>query len=174
MEKIELLEKNKNKVLNIAIILFALLIVFNIYKSSDEQLNLLTAKKKDELKKNRVMEEIAVLEKKIEGYKKVFAEKDMGSIFDAISSIAKNNSVKIISIKPVGKETGADYSETSLLITISSPNYHSLGNFISQIEANKDIYSVSEVSIDSADSKSLTEGESTDLNVILKINTISY
>ena len=55
MDKIELLEKNKNKILNFGIILLALFIALQIYKSVDQQINSLTVKKNEELKKNRVM-----------------------------------------------------------------------------------------------------------------------
>ena len=174
MEKIELLERNKNKILNFGIIILALFIAFQIYRSVDQRINTLAAKKNDELKKDRVMDEIASLEKKIEGYKKVFARKDMSSIVEVISSIAKGSSVKIISIKPIGEEAGADFIKASFLITVSSPDYHSLGNFISQIEADKDIYMIGEASINSPDSKHVIEGASTDLSANLKISTISY
>ena len=174
MEKIELLGKNKNKILNFGIILLALFISFRIYKSVDQQVNMLIVKKNDELKKNKVTEEIAALEKKIVGYKKVFTRKDMSSVVEAISNIAKGSSVNIVSIKPVGEEAAGDYARSTFLITVSSPNYHSLGNFISQIEASKDIYMVGEVSINLADSENMKEGANKDLSVNLKINTISY
>ncbi len=174
MEKIELLEKNKNKILNFGIILLALFIAFQVYKSTDERINTLTGKKNEELKKNAVLQEIAALEKKIEGYKKVFAEKDMSSIVETISTIARSSSVDIVSIKPIEKETSADYVKLTFLITVSSPNYHLLGNFISQIEADKDVYMVSEVSINSADPENMKEGANRDLRVNLKISTVSY
>lgn len=174
MERNDLFEKNKSKLLNSGIIILAVFIAFQIYKTADQNINTLTIKKNDELERNRVTEEIAGLEKKIEIYKSIFPEKDMGSMVEAISNIAKNSSVNIVSIKPIGEEAGADYLKTSFLITVSSPGYHSLGNFISQIEANKDIYMVGEVGINSADSRTSIEGTNTDLSVNLKISTISY
>ena len=174
MDKIELFEKNKNKILNFGIILLAVFIALQIYKSVDQQINSLTVTKNEELKKNRVMEDIAALEKKIEGYKKAFDKKDMGSVVEAISNIAKASSVNIVSIKPIGEETSADYLKLSFLITVSSPDYHSLGNFVSQIEGNKNIYMVNEVSIKSADPENAADGAKANLNVILKVSTISY
>ena len=174
MIKIELLERNKNKILNFGIILLALFIAFQIYKSADVRINTLTSRKDDELKKNRVIENIAALEKKIEGYKKVFAKKDMSSIVEAISNIAKNSSVNIVSIKPITEEAVAGYVKSSFLMTVSSLGYHSLANFISQIESNKDIYMVDEVNINSADFTASKEGINTNLSVNLKISTISY
>lgn len=174
MEKIELFEKNKSKVLNFGIIVLALFIAFQIYKSSDEQVNSLTQQKEDELKKNQAVEEISGLEKKIEGYKKIFVKQDIGSVIDTISNIAKSCSIKIVSIKPGTEEAYRDYIKSVFLITLNAPNYHSLGNFISQIESYKDIYIVDEVSIALAKSNQPLESIKTGLNVDLKIGTISY
>jgi len=174
MEKIGLFEKHKNKVLNFGVIILALFIAFQIYKSADEQLNSLIQQKDDELKKNKAAEEIAGLERRIEGYKKIFIKKDVGSVIDTISNIAKNCSVKVVSIKPGNEEAYLDYIKSAFLITVSTPNYHSLGNFISQIESYKDIYMVDEVSITSAGINQFPESANTNLNVNLKISTIAY
>jgi len=167
MEKIELSEKNKNIILNFGIILIALFIAFQIYKSEEGQINALIQQKSDELKKNKASEEIAGFEKKIDAYKKVFVKKDFGSVMNAISNIAKDSSVRIISMRPGDEEKLADYIRSTFLITLSTPSYHALGNFISQVERDKDIYFVSEVNIISTESNK-------DLKVDLKITAISY
>lgn len=174
MEKTGLFEKNKNKVLNFGVIILALFIAFQIYKSADERLNSLIQRKEDELKKNKAAEEVAALERKIEGYKKIFVKEDMGSVIDTISNIAKDCSIKIVSIKPSNEEAYPDYVKSVFLITLSTPDYHSLGNFISQIESYKDIYIVDEVGIASAEVKQPQEGANKNLKVNLKISTISY
>lgn len=174
MEKIDFFKKNKNKILNFGIIILAVFIAFQIYKSSNEQVNSLVQQKGDELNKNMATEEIFGLERKIEGYKKVFVKKDVGSVIDTISNIAKNSLVKVVSIKPSNEEVYADYIKSVFLITVSSPNYHSLGNFISQIESYKDIYMVDEVSILPASANQPLENVNLNLNVNLKISTISY
>lgn len=174
MEKIELFEKNKNKVLNFGVIILALFIAFQIYKSADQRVNSLVQQKDDELKKNKAMEEIAAFERKIEGYKKIFVKEDVASVMDTISNIAKNCSVKVVSIKPSNEEAYPDYIKSAFLITLSAPDYHSLGNFISQIEGYKDIYLVDEVSITSAQINQPLESADTNLNANLKISTIAY
>ncbi len=173
MEKIELSEKNKNKILNFGIIILALFIAFQIYKSSNEQVDILKNMKRNEIEKNKAMDKIAGLEVKIEGYKKVFTKKDISYVLDVISKIAKSSSVKFISIKPMEEERNFDYVRSSFLITVSSSDYHSLGNFISQIEASNDIYLVGEVNINYSDSNYAIEGNNTVLTLNLKISTIS-
>lgn len=174
MEKNALFEKNKNKVLNFGLIILALFIAFQIYKAADQQVNSLIQQKGDELKKNKAAEEIAGFEKKIEVYKKIFFKEDVSSVVDTISNIAKNSSIKIVSIKPGNDEAYPDYIKSVFLITVSAPSYHSLGNFISQIESYKDIYMVDEVSIASAEINQPFESKNTNLNVNLKISTIAY
>lgn len=174
MGKSGVLDKNKNKILNLGVILLALFIAFQIYKSADEQINLLVQEKDNELKKNMAIEEIAGLEKKMDGYKKVFVKKDIGSVMDSVSAIAKNCSVKVVSIKPSNEESFSSYVKTSFLLTIAVPNYHALGDFVSQIESYKDIYIVDEIEIASILANQPEETASVNLNVNLKISTISY
>ncbi|MDD5120845.1 MAG: type 4a pilus biogenesis protein PilO [Candidatus Omnitrophica bacterium] len=174
MDRIELSEKNKNKILNFGIIFVALFIAFQFYKGANEQVEALNNAKNNELKKNEATDEIAALEVKIQRYKEVFTKKDISYVLDAISKIAKTSGVKFISIKPIDEETSSDYVRSSFLITVSSPTYHYLGDFISQIEASTDIYLVGEVSITSSDSSYAMEGDGSDLLLNLRVSTISY
>jgi len=173
MDKMELFEKHKSKILNFAILFLAIFIALQFYKLENQKINSLIRQQKDELKKNMVIEEIAVLEKKFEGYKKVFTKKDMSSVMGTISNIAQRTAVNIVSIKPIGEEVNKDYIKSTFLITLATSNFHSLGNFISQVEKNKDIYIVDEVSIKSAPSYGLEDAQ-VNLNINLKISTISY
>jgi hypothetical protein len=161
MDKIELLGKNKNKILNLGIIILALFFAFQNFKGSNEQLSALNTAKDNEVKKNKAFEEIADLEVKIDKYKKAFTKKDISYTLDVISKIAKNTSVKFISIKPIDEETNPDYVKSSFLITVRSADYHSLSNFISQIEATKDIYLVGEARITSENTGFATQDNET-------------
>jgi hypothetical protein len=174
MEKIELLEKNKNKILNFGIIILALFIALQIYRVGNQQVDFLIQEKDDELKKNTVIEEIANLEKRIEAYKKVFVKKDISAVMATLSGIAKISSVKIISIKPSDEEVYPNYIKSTFLINVSAPSYHFLGDFISRIESHKDIFLVGAVSVISTLSDQDLEVDKADLNVDLQISTISY
>lgn len=174
MEKNGLFEKNKNNILNLGIVILALFIAFKIYKGIEEQMDSLTRQKDNELKKNEAVEKIAGLEKKIDGYKKVFVKKDPGVVIDTISVIAKKCAVKVVSIKPAGEEARADYIKSSFSITIRAPDYHALGNFVSQIESYQDVFLVDEIKISSAIAARAAEGAGKELEINLKISTISY
>lgn len=176
-----LIERNKNKIINFCVIILALVIALQFYRSTNVQVSFLIQQQNNELEKNKVVEDIAILEKKAEAYKKVFVKKDLASIIDIISGIAKNTSVKILSVKPFAEEVLDNYFNSSFLITLNAPSYHALGDFISKIENHKDIYLVSEVRINSTTANvdlTAPNVDSTvsnvDLSVSLKINTISY
>jgi hypothetical protein len=168
----EKIEKNKTKIINFSIFIIALAIAFKLNQSTNNQISSLNKQQNDELQNNKAVEDIAALEKKTEAYKKVFVKKDLASIMSAISGIAKNTSVKIISVKPFADDVFDNYSTSSFLITLNAPSYHALGDFISKIENHSDIYLVSEIIINSA----VIYGPevNTDLAVSLKINTIAY
>lgn len=190
-----LIERNKSTILNIGIIILALVVALQFYKSASNQITSLIEQQNNELEKNKVAVEIATLEKKAEAYKKVFVKKDLASVMDIISGVAKGTSVKILSVKPNSEEALDNYLSSSFLITLNVPSYHALGEFISKIENHQEICLVNEVKINSrtanfvssaaalnavADGLDSTAGEldlaggNVDLNVSLKINTIAY
>lgn len=187
MIDLRLIERNKNKIVNVGIIILALFIALKLYISSSNQISSLDEQKSNELEENKVAEEIAILEKKAEACQKVFARKDLASIMDIITGIAKDASVKIISVKPLAEEVFDNYSNSPFLITLNVPRYHALGDFISKIENHKDVLLVSEIKINSITAntnpmeadlkpKAAKIDSTTDdvLSVSLKINTIAY
>jgi Tfp pilus assembly protein PilO len=169
-----LIERNKNKIVNLGIIILALIISFKIYQSSNVQVGSLAKAQNDELEKNKVIANIASFEQKVEAYKKVFVKRDLSSVMDVVSGIAKSASVRLVSVKPSAEEVMDNYLNSSFLITLTAPSYHALGDFISKIENHSDIYLVSDVSVNSVPANSDKEGANVNLSVSLKINTISY
>lgn len=172
--KLDLIIKNKNKVLNLGIMLLLLYAAFQVYSYANKQERRLIGERENEIKKNKVIENITSLEKVMEGYKKALIKQDLGSIMNTMSNIAKSSSIEIISIKPLAEESNPDYSRFSFAITARASNYHSLADFISRVENYKDIYFVDEVLIASSESASSGESGTVDLKVSLRISTISY
>jgi hypothetical protein len=168
------IERNKNKIVNIGIVILAIFIAFQLYRSANERMNALNNQSNNELEKNRVAGDIATLEKRAEAYKKVFVKKDLALVMDTIYGIAKDTSVKIISVKPSAEEVLDNYSKSSFLITLVAPGYHALGEFISKIENNNDVYLVSDMNVSAAESTLDPGVVKVNLNVNLKINTVSY
>lgn len=170
----DLIERNKDKIINFGVIILAVVIALQLYRSTNDQVNFLIQQQSSELEKNKVVEDIAILEKKAQVYKKVFVKKDLASIMDIVSGIAKNASVKIISVKPYAEAALGNYFNSSFLIMLNAPSYHALGDFISKIENHKDVYLVSDISIIPVEPNPDAAEANADLGVSLKINTISY
>jgi hypothetical protein len=168
----DLIERNKTTIVNFGLIILAIVIALQFYNSTNVQIEALDQQQKNELEKNKVIQDIAAIEKKTEIYKKIFVKKDLGSVMDIISGIAKSTSVKIISIKPYGDETVDNYLKSSFLITLNAPSYHALGDFISKIENSNEIYLISEINIGTSGASQ--DENKIDLGVNLKINTMSY
>lgn len=147
MELIALANKNKNKLLNLAVIIIAFIIASNIYKQQTREIGALKSKSNTETKKNTVIENISKLEKSIGSYKNLLAKKDAGSIINTVSNIAKESGVKIVSVRPIAEQRQADYIKFPLNLVLSVPNYHTLGNFISKIETYQDVYVVESIDI---------------------------
>jgi Tfp pilus assembly protein PilO len=169
-----LIERNKDTIVNVGIVIVALFIAFHFYRSTETQVSALRQAQSAESEKNKVIADIAALEKKAETYQKFFVKRDLASIMDVISSIAKTTSVKINSVKPSTEEVRGTYFNSSYLIALNAHSYHALGEFISKIENLKDVYLISDVNITSIASTQDVTGGNTELGVTLKINIISY
>lgn len=131
-----------NKILDIIIILIALFIAINIFKFQVKNIELLKEKKKDEIKKNEVLDNISQLEKTINSYKNTLDKnkKDISSVLNTISNFAKESAVKIISIKPNKEEDYPQYIKYSFDLAINVNSYHNIGQFLSKLESHSEIY----------------------------------
>lgn len=147
MELIALVEKNKNKLLNLAVIIVAFIIASNIYKQQTKEMESLKSKNNMETKKNTVIENISKLEKSIGAYKNLLVKKDASSFINTVSNIAKESGVKITSVKPLPERRYPDYIKSPFSLELSAPNYHILGRFISKIENYQDVYIVESIEI---------------------------
>jgi len=167
MELTEMGGKNKNLAVNLVIILLAGIIAFNfIYKKQDKQLQGLNAKKELETKKNAVLANISILEKKVESFKKLLPAKDAGIVINSIGNIAREMGVKIASIRPAGEQKTQDYLKASYDVNVTCPTYHALGKFVSRLESYQDTYIVDSVSISYQD-------QTKEIIANLKVSTIA-
>lgn len=147
MELIARANKNKNKLLNLAVIIIAFIIASNIYKQQTREIESLKSKSNTETKKNTVIENISKLEKSIGTYKNLLAKKDASSVINTVSNIAKESGVKIVSVRPSAEQRQADYIKFPLNLVLTVPNYHTLGSFISKIESYQDVCVVESIEI---------------------------
>ena len=144
----EVINKHKNKLLNILVLIIAVIVAYNIFKVQNLKAVSLENKKETEIKKNEVLAEINKLENKIGSYKKFINRKDVPSVINTINNIAKESMVKIVSIKPQpDKDDNPDYAVYSFSLLVNAEDYHALGRFIAKLESSSDLYSVDNLDI---------------------------
>ncbi len=164
--------KNKNKVINAGVIILAVFIALYLYSMQNQQLVSLEESKEEERRKSEVIESLNRVEKRINTYKQTFTRKDLGSVIDAMTDIAKDTRAKVISVKPGAEQQQADYIKTSFLIVVRVPDYHALGSFISKVENYKDLFLVEDVNITTITNQS-DQKSGRDLDINLKISTVT-
>lgn len=168
----DLFSKNKDKIINVGVILVALVAALYLFNMQNQQMVSLEESKNEEMKKSEVIESLGRVEKRIETYKKVFTGKDLGSVIDAMTDIAKDTKVNVISVKPGIEQRQPDYVKSSFLIVIRAADYHALGNFISKLENYKDLFLVEELNITSLSGQQDKKSDQ-GLDISLKISTVT-
>lgn len=133
---------SKNKIVGIAIIIFALIIGYKIYKAQDRAVGLLGQKKEWEIKKNASLDNIRQFEKKINFYKNKVNKKEVSSLINTLSSITSDSEVKIISLTPLQEMGYPLYTKYPFKLAVSAGDYDVIGRFIGKLENNPDIYIV--------------------------------
>ncbi|MCX5700816.1 MAG: type 4a pilus biogenesis protein PilO [Candidatus Omnitrophica bacterium] len=166
MDGQSLIDKHKNKILNIIILIIAVIIAFKIYNSQLAKAEQLKKDIQTESNKNEVLNDLVGLEGRLENYKNQFTRKESREFMNKINTLAKQNGLTIVSIKPRTEELKNDYSRIAFDLTVNVRNYHDLGRFINNIENNADIYRL--------DSAEVVAGDDNKLSANLIISSIVY
>ena len=168
MTQAEQINKFKNTAINITIIIVALIVTYNIYKSNLTANELLKARISEEEKKSVELEKISKLNKKAAAYKKLLSGKDSGVVMDGVVGMARSAGVKILSVKPSQEESASDYIKSFFDVSVKAPEYENLGKFINMLEASENVYMVEGINID----KEIGQ-EDTGLTVNLRISLVA-
>jgi len=138
----DILQKHKNKLVNVAAIVFALIVGNNIYGIYAKKIEVLQVQKDNEIRKNEVLSAISQSEKKVNSYKQLINSKDLNAVLNTISNLARDFSVSIISVRPRGEVDYSSYTRYGYELTVLAKDYHSLGKFIGKLESSPDIFMV--------------------------------
>ncbi len=168
MDSVSLINKGKNKFFNIALIIIALVIAFNIYKKQVARLDSLKVTIAEEEKKNLTLNNIEKLNARINSYRQLLSKKESGSSINDINNIARNAGIKVTSIKPSGEDVFPDYTKYMFELTISSPDYDSLAKFINTLEVNQTVYMV-----DTLEIRSPSFNREKELNASLRVSAVA-
>lgn len=139
--------KQKNKFLNIVLVIITIIVSLNIYKKHAGQAESITIQKDSELKKKKVLESIVYSEKMIEAYKRLLVRKDPSFVMNSINNLARDSGIEVLSIKPVSEMQQVFSIRIPYDLTIRADNYHSLGKFISRLESHQLVLMVDSMSI---------------------------
>lgn len=142
MDTNDLIRKYKNIILNLIIIGISVIISLKIYTSQGKDIASLTVKKDAETKKNEVLQDISRLENKFKAYKKYINNKEVSKIINMLGAIAKENSVNIISIRPLEEKPFPLYTKYPYDLSIEADSYHALARFVSNVESHGYIFRV--------------------------------
>ena len=147
MNTAEQIDKYKNLIINIAIIIVILIVASNIYKGNLGRVESIRVKISEEEKKNSELEKISQLESRKKLYRKLLAKRETSLVMADISDIAKAADVNVLSVKPLQREASVDYSKDVFTLTVNAPSYDSLGRFINALESYENVYIVESMEI---------------------------
>jgi Tfp pilus assembly protein PilO len=166
MEASEFITKHIKKIIGGVIIIFSIIISSNIYKNQLKVIGSIKNQQDIEREKNATLNNISSLENKLVAYKRVFPRRDANSVMNAISNIAKESFIKILSIRPGQEKSSPYYAKFPFEIVVNAPDYHALGRFISRIENYEDFYTVEIMDI-------RTDTQANQLTVNLRVSSIA-
>lgn len=171
MEPVEVyINRYKNKILNVAIIVVSLFTAYNIYKDQAKVIHNLNGNKQKEIEKNEILGSISKVDKKIRAYKAFMNKKDVSLIIDDLGNIAENSNVKLNSIKPDPEQIYPLYVKYAFNLGVTVDNYNTLGKFINKLERSDDVYVIEALGV-SVEHSSSKEGEMKGLMVIMRVST---
>jgi Tfp pilus assembly protein PilO len=170
MEPTELLIKHKNTIISSVILVIAIIVSLKIYSKQTTEFNSLFTQKEAETAKNVTLTKISEQFGQLAVYKEFINVKEISSVLDVISEIAKESGVDIMSIRPESEQSKDIYIRYPYVLNVVADTYHKIGDFISRLESHPDIFSVENISMSPQRIQGEKAGEQ--INASLTIGTI--
>ncbi len=149
MDSASIVNKIKQNLLSVIILILAVIIAFKVYQSKEIEFLALKNKKEMEEKKNAILKDISKQEKELAYWSEFVNGKILSALLDKIGDFAKTASVKISKITPQKEIVMGVYTKYPYDITLSAGKYHQIGKFVSILENSPDIYIVENLVINS-------------------------
>jgi len=135
------ISRYKNFIINLLLLAIFGFAAFKLYSFTQDKVLSLLEKKQTEEKKNELLTNILGMEKKLIAYKNFLNKKDITTLLSTIGSIARDNKVNILSIKPLQEESFTAYlRKFPFELEVETDSYHNLGSFIASLESHPDLY----------------------------------
>lgn len=174
MELLGLIYKQKNRIVDIGIIILTLIIITNVYKKQAKSMSSLREKIDAETQRYEVVDNMNKSQRIISAYTNLVNKKDVSLAINTISNIARDSKINILFIKPAPTEEFPVYTKFPFSLVMSAPSYHDVGGFINKLESHPDIYFVDSISIKPREITGKESAKGFNLNVELMISTILF
>lgn len=150
------------------ILILAFLIGYNgIYKANLNRIDSLKLQIEEEKKKNIILGDIGLLDKKLQAYKRrFFTSAEITELLDRASELAKEVGIKIETFNPLPAVYRAEYVELGLKIPLRC-DYHTLGKFLSLIESSGEFIWVKEIDMQKSTVTRVQEENTPKINLVL-------
>jgi len=137
--------------INIAIIVITLIFIKSIHQNYALQIKSLKKQMEEIGQKADIIREIKDREKEIGMYiEKLPAGKDFPDIVDAVTAIAYNNNIELLTISPGDRRYSQQYYVLPLGLSIRG-NYYNIWNFLRAIESSQELFTLERVRIQGSD-----------------------
>ena len=173
MELLELINKQKNRIADIAVIILTIIIMSNIYKSQAKTMKSVREKIDAETQRYEVLGYMNKSERITTAYNNLINKKDISLAINTISNIARDAKINIIFIKPATTEVYPVYTKFPFNLVVNA-NYHEIGKFINKLESHPDIYFIDKIIIRPKEATGRESAKEYNLNVELTISTILF
>lgn len=167
--------QNKNIFLNALILLIVSIFSIKIYLKQSSLLTNLNDSKSLETNINKVLKSIIKLDETVVLLTKFVNRKDLASVLNTLTTIAKVSEVKILSIKPIEIMDYPLYVVYPYYIVVKTDNFENIGKFLSKLESHKDVYIVTGANINTDSVAGTETTEASEFLVLeLTVNTIYF
>jgi Tfp pilus assembly protein PilO len=146
-KNIKFLIGSPKKIINILLIIISFIVSLNIYNAQKKQNLFYKNRLEAEKNKNELIKELMNLENKLSDCKKALKRMDTTEMLSTIGSLGEQTGLRILTVKPQPEEENPFYIKSKVKIIIEAEDYHTIGNFISKLEANPDLYKIESLSI---------------------------
>lgn len=154
------LKQRKELIVFGTLIIFAYLIGGRaIYASYLHKIDALSSQIEDEQKKNEIIADISILDKKAKVYKqRSFSASELTQVLDKVSALAQQAEIKIETFNPLAALDKEKYIELPIQLPLRC-SYHQLGKFLSLLESNQEFIKVKKLKVYKSSGASQNEPE---------------
>lgn len=144
MIDIALISKIKGNALTFLLVGAGLFVALSINKTKNAEIGRIKNEIEVEKRKNSILGEITLMEKRVDALKMKLNAKEMSSVVQSLNALATKCGVTISFRNKQQEEPGPHdaYTRYFFELTLDAANFHKIGKFISSLEKSSEIFIV--------------------------------